>query len=234
MATLRTILNRVLKTVGEEQVASSTAMLTDDYHILVAEFVNQFKEEIEDAHQWRVLRTVATATIGSGESSASLAGTNERSRLLREHDARYGRLLPLVFDVTDASNPQPLEEMDLAELLYRHELDTETSDRAQYFAVDANDDGTIHVHVYPAVNNARSIKAFMIIPQDYLDENDLDVNIKVPQRPLIQGTVWFALSERGEELGQNTMFTEERYRTALDDAISRDSGEQGDIELVPV
>lgn len=234
MATLRTVLNRVLRTVGESEVASSVGTLTDEYHILVAEFVNQFKEEIEDAHQWRSLRQVLNATVLAGTGAGTITGANERSRVVTEQDARFGRVVPLVFDVTDPANPIPLQDMDLAELLYRTEEGDNNAQSPQYFAVDAEEADVLKVRIFPVPGGERTIKLTLIVPQDYLGVNDLDTNIRIPQRPLLQGSIWFALQERGEELGQSSMFTEERYRVALDDAVSRDAAAQGDYELVPV
>jgi hypothetical protein len=56
----------------------------------------------------------------------------------------------------------------------------------------------------------------------------------IPSRPLEIAAIWYALEERGEELGANAMFTEERFRKALDDAIARDDAEQGGNDLLVV
>jgi hypothetical protein len=235
MATLRTVINRVLRTVGEDEVASSVSTLTDTYHILVVEFINQFKEKIEDAHQWRSLRQVLTASVVGPAVSGVIASANERTRLIYELNPENGQAVPVVFDITDTSNPIPLTEMDLAELLFRVEQDAgNTATSPSYFAIDSSEGDVVTLRVWPVPAATRNFRLSMIVPQDYLDVDDLDTNIKIPQSPLLQGAIWFALQERGEELGQASMFSEEAYRQSLDDAVSRDANAQGDYQLVPV
>ena len=232
MATYRTIINTVLKTLSEDQIATSVSELTDTYNILIGEFVNQIKEEIEDAHNWRVLRTAYSVTVLSGAYRATITGSNERSRLVREHDEASGRLRPLVFDVTDADEVE-LYEVDLDKMDRLIALEDSTFSEPYYFAIDTTTDGTPELVVYPQPTSNRTISVTMITPQARLATTDLDVNITIPQRPLESGSIWYALEERGEELGVNGIFTEERFRKALDDAISRDAAEQGGYELVP-
>lgn len=59
-----------------------------------------------------------------------------------------------------------------------------------------------------------------------------DSPILVPNRIVELGTSWYALEERGEELGAGSMFTEERYRRALDDLSVKDRAEQGDLMMI--
>jgi hypothetical protein len=59
-----------------------------------------------------------------------------------------------------------------------------------------------------------------------------DSPIIVPSRVVEIGTSWWALEERGEELGANSMFTEDRYRRSLDDLATKDRAMQGDLVMV--
>lgn len=61
----------------------------------------------------------------------------------------------------------------------------------------------------------------------------VDSPILMPSRILEIGAAWWALEERGEELGTNSMFTEERYRTAMDDLVGKDRATQGDLIMIP-
>lgn len=233
--TFRTLLNRVLQTISEDRIPSGTTELTDDYHLLIAEFANQIKEEVEDAHNWRVLRQVLPVTIPALSDNAVISGANERSRLFRVQDASSGTETPLVFDVTNPSNPAMLTELDLTALLQGATSGLVTTDSApSYFAIDSSPGTDLTVYVYPVPTTARSLQVTMVVPQNYLDVDDLDVPVYVPMRPILMGTAWYALMERGEEQGTNAMFTEERFRVSLDDAIGVDAAEQGGYELVPV
>ena len=233
--TVKTLLNNVLRTLGETEVDGTATSLSSAYHKLVLTFLNQIKEEVEDAHNWRALRQTLTAVVPAGSTSAIITGANERSRLVRIQDARIGMLVPLAFDVSDAANAKPLYEADLPLLLYRNTTDTAQSATAPYaFALDNSAGDDLAVHIWPKCAADVTVQLTLIVPQDRLPDTDVTTVVKVPSRPIEMGTIWYALNERGEELGQSSIFSEERFRKSLDDAVSRDAAEQGDYELVPV
>ena len=233
-----TMLNRVLRVLGEDEIVTTATELTDDYHKLVSTFANQIKEEIEDAHNWRALRQEYNVTVPINATSTAItspSAPNERSRLIREQNAHHGALLPLVFDQTDSENPYRLTEWDISMMVRRVELETDTNyDDISFFSVDNAADETVNLLTYPPCKEQRTIDLHMVTPQAYFADNAITTNILIPVRPLIMGTIWYALEERGEELGINGIYTEKRYQDALDSAIGRDDAEQGDIQLVPV
>lgn len=227
-------LNRVLVKLGEEQVPVSTPELTENYQLLVASFLNDIKEEIEDAHNWRALRQTVTTSILADARSGVITEANERSRVVRIAQQNRQGLVPLVFDVTD-TQPCPLVEIDLAELLYRDTLEPDTRQDPAFFAVDNSSADVLEILVWPRPSGTRSIQSTLIIPQDRYAPTDVSVNVAIPIRPLVVGATWYALEERGEELGANGLFNEARYRDALDSAIARDDAEQGNVhELISV
>lgn len=234
--TYRTLLNRVLRVLGEDEISDASSELETDYTKLVGSFLNMIKEEVEDAHNWRSLRTVTSATIPANTSFGSLTGTNERSRVVRISDSRYqrGGATALVFDTTDNPDPSPLVELPLGELLYRLQLDPDlrATDDVGFFAVDDSSGDELVLRVYPTPSTERTITAHVIVPQARFDDDALDTAITIPVRPVEVGTLWYALEERGEELGINALFSEERFRKALDDSIARDDAEQGGTELI--
>ena len=59
-----------------------------------------------------------------------------------------------------------------------------------------------------------------------------DSPIMMPNRVIELGAAWYALSERGESLGTNSMFSEDKYRRALDDLATKDQAEQGDLVMI--
>ena len=59
-----------------------------------------------------------------------------------------------------------------------------------------------------------------------------DSPIIVPSRVLEIGSSWWSLEERGEELGASSMFTEDKYRRALDDLATKDRAMQGDLMMI--
>ena len=54
----------------------------------------------------------------------------------------------------------------------------------------------------------------------------------MPSRIIEIGTSWWALHERGEELGTGSMFTEDKYRRAMDDLAGKDQAMQGDLVMI--
>jgi hypothetical protein len=235
--TFRQLINRVLLVLDpNNQVSDSATELTDAYHKLVAAFVNHIKEEVEDSHNWRKLRQSIDVTINAGLTDATIAGTNERSRLYREFDEVNGIERPLVIDITTSGQEFPLQEIDLARLRYLNEVNQVTNSRfSPQFAIDDTSGDTLDLAVYPESTVNRTYRLNLIVPQSRFNTStDLNTNILVPARPVELGALWYALEERGEELGVDGVFSENKYRKALDDAISRDAAEQGGYNLVPV
>jgi len=226
--TVRQALNRVLTAIGESSIDVLATSVTGTLPLKLLEFLNQFKEEIEDANTWRALRTQVTVTVLANTNNVAIPNADERARVVRVPEPQAGMLLPLVFDVNNPQNPIALVEIPLAELLYRANTEGagQTVQEPTYFAVDVQADAAI-LYVYPMPNVNRTVSLYMYIPQAVLAAADLDTAIKIPSLPLMKGVIWYALTDRGEEMGANSAFTEERYRTSVDDAISRDSAEQG-------
>jgi hypothetical protein len=237
LTTVRTVLNRVLIATGGTQIDSAVTDITDADTLLKLEFLNQIKEEIEDAHLWRSLRQTLTPTVLASTNSVALTGSNGRSRLWRIPSTDAQQFVPLVFDLYDPKNPIQLIEMPLSELLYRYTQDGTgyTTVQPSYFALDTDSSETQTLYVWNTPSTPRPLQVTLSTPQAPFVHTDLDTVIKIPILPLVRGTIWYVREERGEELGANSAFSEERYRTLLDDEISRDRTEQGDpYQLVPV
>lgn len=236
MATFRFVINEVLRTLSEDQVAESVTELDDDYHKLVASFVNQIKEEIESSHIWSVLWQDLSVTITASTDVADITGANERSNLIRVQQSAMSEPVALVFDVTNATNPSQLMELDYSDIVYRRRLNPNgtTNDAPAYFATRVGTDGVPEIIVFPKPLQQRTLSVTMAVPQARLEDDDLDTNILIPYRPLLAGALWYAMEERGEELGVGNLYTEERYRNALDATISQDWAAQGGLDLVPM
>jgi len=229
------LVNRVMRKLGEDELDGSTTELTEDYQKLVGDIINDVKEEVEDAHQWRALRQTINVTILAGAQSGTVTGANERSRLVRIFQQNRIQVIPLAFDITDSDNPDPLIEIDLAELIYRDTIDTDTRQDPTYFALDNSSGDGLDLFVWPRPSGDRTIQLTITVPQARFADTDLSEIIKIPVRPIFVGAVWHAMEERGEELGTNGQFNEQRFNEALATAVSRDDAEAGNItELVSV
>jgi len=227
--------NRVLQVLGEDEITVGVTEISDTYQKLVATFVNQIKEEVEDSHNWRKLRHSVDVTVTAGSNTATITGTNERSRLLREYDPISGIERPLVVDVTTPDQEFPVREADLSRLLYLTDASTVTNSQySSQFAIDDSSGDTLDLYVYPSAVVNRTYRVNLITPQERIAFDAPQTAITVPVRPIELGALWYALEERGEELGVSGVYSEQKYRKALDDAIGTDAADQGGYNLVPV
>ena len=239
-ATFRTMMNRVLNNLGEDEIAGATTAISEPYHLLLRNILNQVKEEVEDSHNWRALRVTATATIAASANSVVLTASevNERSRLVRIQEPLYGTELAVAYDITDTTNRIRIREIDLWQLLkMRRETSTNTTGSpAAYFAIDNTGADVMRLRVTPLASTAQDWQIDFITPQERLegDTGDIDTNIEVHHMPIELGMTYFAMEERGEEMGPNGLFTEKRYVDALNRAVARDTAETGELNLVVV
>ncbi len=242
--TLRSVLNNVLINLGESQLASTTVLLSESYHLLLRNFFNEFLREIQDAHDWTSIRTDCFATVLSGADSAIINdGTScipSGARLTRIADVNRGYYLPLVIDVTDASTPGQMHEINLQEVLRRQWTYTGSVSSPRQFAIDTeNNAAIIRLAGLPDANV--QLELSMYVPQGAFtgDATDLDSCVKLPHnalKALEVGVTWYALEERGEELGTRGLYTEQRYQNALDAAVAQDeeNGSGDNHIMVPV
>lgn len=234
MATLRTVLNNVLTVLGEDEIGAGVSELTEDYHKLLLVFFNQIKEIVEDAHQWGGNTRYITFTAAASSIVASAVETdiNGRMRMIYEHDDYRGQARAVIVDDTNATEVFLVKEIDLAEITRLQFLDQGnegTPDRVAFAMIDTT---SPKLYLYPVPNTARTYTALMCVPQNAFTATDLDTVINIPARPIEIGTIWYALQERGEELGVNGTFTRELFDQTLGEVIAQDANRQGMDELV--
>ena len=235
--TYRDIINRVLVALGEDEISSSQNELTSKYHKLIGMYVNQIKEIVEDAHQWSPLVNLVEFQVTAGSNQATLTGgqtVNNRLRLMRQHDPISGTVAAVVADVTASNNPYLLREIPQAELQRKILLDsTDGGDPDQFSFVHTTQDNPV-LEIYPKATETRTIRGYFYNPRGPWGNGDLDETLEIPTRPVELGTIWYALQERGEELGTSGPFSQELFEQALGEAVGRDADNQGLYQLVPV
>jgi len=242
--TFRQLMNSILVDIGSAKIPDSNTIITDTYQLQVAGFLNKIKEEAEDAWNWRALWQTYTFSYLANNLTQPIIDTatgnapNERCRTVRMQDQRYGKEVALCFDLTSFGIPFPLKEQSKAALVYYNTVLNQTPVQfSTDFAVDNTGGSNVNLMVYPGASVARTIAITLCNPVPRIDPTTagatggLDTTISIPTQPIEYGTIWYALQERGEELGTSTIFTEERFRTALDDAIARDQEESGGIVM---
>ncbi len=242
--TFRTVMNKILINIQETTIASTATAISSDYHYLVRNMLNTLLREIQDAHDWTSLRTDCYATITAGATYGYIndgtANIPAGARLVRLPDPRHGAYVASVYDVTDTSSPSRVIETDLQLVLQNQNLFTDQAEQPREFALDTYANTTIvRFNGLPSVD--RDIELGLYIPQPEFagTASDIDSCIKLPQnavKALELGVTWYALEERGEELGPNSMFTQARYEQALNAAIAQNevNGSGDNHTMVPV
>lgn len=244
-ATFRQIVNNVLINIGETTIPAINTTITDTYQLQVANFVNHIKEEVENSNTWTSLWTPYNVAYTGGNVTQQIidnvtsAKPNSGCRVVRRMDPHMQKEVALCFDLTSFATPFPLNEYPLADIIYYNTVLAQAPVAySPYFAVQDTGNDIVNLYVAPAANQARTIQITLCNPQLRVDPTvagaagGLDTVILTPNFPIELGSSWYALQERGENLGTNAAFSEERYREALDDAIGLDNGRKGDIMMV--
>jgi hypothetical protein len=245
MATQLETVNRVLRRLREDQVATVTE---NTYSILIAEFVNAAIEEVRDAHVWARFKTSTYSQIlaqyqrtinlsknvsASGDISDGNPTFDEYSKLTwtghdspivgarKSNDTKWQWISPLSLEQERAIY-EPNQEID---------FNYNTADMPTHFSFGGGAagslpyDGDMLMHIWPYTDNANvQIVMYGWFPQALmaLDATDDNTEILYPHRPLFQYALMLALNERGEEIGEPGNIAEEQYVSALGAAIEHD------------
>lgn len=231
MATTKTLVNKVLRGIRQFGliIDDATADITDDYLLMILQFVNEAKEEIEEAGwSWHSLRKTVTLNIVAGQVEYDLLAaadadvdTNDRTRLLYENVSQFGRVegfynsassRAMVFDVTDDAEFR-LHEESQERIERRHFTDDDVQADPRKFSFYTDGD-SIRMKVWPIPKSARTIKLRLYIPQAELEPTAIDTTvISIPERPVWTLALFKANQERGDELGKENSASQ---RAALD------------------
>lgn len=213
--TALTVVNNVIKRLRENQV-NSTNFLTDAYGQLILQFVNETKREVENAWDWTILRQSLTVTTAVGTSTYSVTGAGDRFRF---YDPRQIIINATNRTTINQSNAGWFEEMKL----------TSSTNNAQpcwYRFVGQDTSGDPIVELYPAPDGIYSLRFPFVVP-----ETDLTVytsTFKVNGLAVELGAWARAISERGEDGGQNTSEQWNMYKNYVGDLIAIDAGRVSD------
>lgn len=221
--TFKQALDKVMAKLRENPVVN----LTDDYNLLVSEWMNTIKEEIEDSWDWQAGRQDVNFSTVAGTREYDL-DLNPRSRLVMEPPARD---LPMLFDVTRPNQGYRLRKIeDIRRRRYSLIHGTQTASEPYDFSIYKTAD-TLKLAFRELPEQARDYTGVFYVPTDALDA--LDDTFHIPVRSLVLGTLWMAAQERGEELGMdsNTLYQMYQNRLAKDIAMDMDDV---DALMVPV
>lgn len=225
MATQLQIVNNVLERLREDTVSSVT---DNSYSKLIAMFVNDAIQDIEDYnHEWSVYITEIDTTITPGTTSYDLTATTDRSWLMRdpEDDKR-----PLAFDVTTGDKRQLMDysyKAVLKELALAGSNTTHAD--PQVFALRADTDGrgwTLEMlWGLDAGESDHTWRSYWYVPQGELarDGTADSTEVLLPNRIVELRAVFYALNERGEEMGTFNGIADKRSTDAIAAAMETDA-----------
>jgi len=240
MATTRVVMNKVLRGLRQFGLvmASSVTSTTDDYLLLILQFVNEAKEEIEESGwPWQALRQTVTVTLATSQvqydlliASEADVDTNDRTRLLYENVTNQGAVTgfydsthskPMVFE-TSTSTEYRLKEITQERMERLHFTDNDETGQPTHFAI-WNDTDSIKMKVYPIPDAAYTLKMRMFIPQAELTSTALEsTSLTLPQRPVWTKALWKANQERGDELGAEGSTLHTAYLDAHGAAVGKE------------
>jgi hypothetical protein len=238
MASTQDLLNKVLVGLRQTQITSTST--TDAYELLLLQFINEAKEEVEESWDWHALRVNVTVTLAQGTSDYTLtsagdadADTTERSKLLYERTPSFGggestsRTFgdqPQVFDTTDTTEYR-LAQVGIERIERMHLEDNDEQNQPSSFALYS--DGTsLKLRVYPTPEKARTLVIRLVNPQAELPATNLSTTtLTVPSRPVWSRALWKANEERGEEIARPNGPNQMAAQDALAAAISREQTE---------
>jgi hypothetical protein len=201
------IVNRVLRRLRETEVSTVGA---NTYSTLIGDLVNSIKSEVENAYNWGALRQTLSTSTSVDVFNYTLSGSGTRFKLL---------------DVVNDTSNWFMNERSSTWFNQQFLLVDPQKAAPQFYnynGVDSN--GDTQIDIYPIPDAVYDIRFNVILPQDDLS-SDTDV-IKVNAQVVIEGTLARAVSERGEDGGNQDL--EARYRNMLADLIAIEANNRPD------
>ena len=198
--TFEQIINKVLIRLREAQIASSA---DTEYSALIGEFVNETKREMEDAHNWTILRNTVTIPSVQGTTAYSLTGAGKRS---------------VLFDVYETTTEQWLPRGNAIRLKAVIEQGDEEQPSA-YFMEGVDSSGDVIVNLSATPDAVYSYNFHLKTPQAELVDG---VDSVMDFWPIILGSYAKAIEERGEDQGTAQSRAMQKYSSAVADVIALD------------
>lgn len=199
-----TLVNAVLKRLREDEVSSVT---DNNYAKLIGSYVNDAKQDVENAYSWNALTSTIVATTVPNITNYVLTGSGSR------------------FEVIDVWNNFDKGFLDNSPVSYMTQLllaDAPQKGSPTLYAFNGqSDNGDVQVDVYPVPDAAYQLYFNLVTPQaDLVANTD---KLLVPAQPVIMGAYSRALAERGEDAGIGSGDAYGMYLRVLGDAIALES-----------
>ena len=209
------LVNSVLRRLREPEVTD----FTESYAKLLLDFINETKREVEDSWDWSALRQTISVTTNSTDRSYSIVGAGQRYRFLRQLGTDN-------ISAYNTTNKSWLRLVNNDYILNQVQIGDTTPNIPDQFAITGQDVNLDPIITFgPIPNGVHTLKFNMVVPQAELSL--VTDSLTIPWYPVVQGTWARAISERGEDGGQNTNEQYQMYAAALSDAIAQDVSRTG-------
>lgn len=197
------VINKVLTKLRETQAVTVN---DSDYVRLIGQFVNETKEEVENAWNWLSLRQVLSINATQGTYEYSLVGAGDRFVILSafndEQDVTM-RKVPYEWmqNIQDYPNVQEAPPI--------------------YYDIEGEDsNGDPNIVLWPRPDMNYTLKFRCKVPQAEL--TDGATIITAPWRPIYLGAYAMAIDERGDDSGAALDKALLDYKQSLGDYIALD------------
>lgn len=205
------LVNYVLHALREDEVQS----FAESYTKMIAQFVNDAKEEVEDAGPWKALRTEISFTSNPSETFVEVTGTNYRSYILRDKENTE-----LLFR-SDSGSERRIPVVPL-ETVRNNRLSAQPVSQEPYQVAFGSDGTQLVAYFYPTPDTAYTYTGIFVVPQDELVETT--DTLTIPWKPVVRQAVYFAMDERGSEFAGRVETEAGKAQDALMNAILSDFG----------
>lgn len=218
MATQISIINKVQRRLRESQ---TTSVATNEYSVLLADFLNDIVQELNEYDWLQLVENNIDVNLVAGTRDYVIPITNRAVlQFLVDQPAAY------LFDDGSDETGAPMILMNSKLMNDCRQRDSETSTaEPEYFAlIPSNTSDTVTLQIWPEPNTDRLMRIQFWTPQLDLavDGTDNLTEVFLPEYPLYLGTLFLALNERGEELGEPGGIADLRYQKARSSAIYDD------------
>ena len=203
MKTYLELVNQVLVAMRESEVSDVTQ---NNYTKMVGKFVNDAKQQCEDANNWEAnLETITLGTI-AGIANISLTGYGQRGT---------------IDTVVETTNNNYLRVVSRRRMRDISRGSTTTGILSEYANQGVDPVGDSVITVYPLPVSGQEVEVTGWFRQaDLVSNGD---TMRIPHRCVVELAIALAVRERGEVSGQMSQEYFEIAKRTLSDAIAYDS-----------
>ena len=197
------LVNHVLRRLRVDTVSTWDET---DYSTMIGDLVNDAMIKVQNAHNWSMLQTTTTVNTVASTATYELADSNENTQIQT---------------VVNTTSNYMLHSADRGWIDYQESLTTSEGPTTYWSAASqASGDGDLTIQLWPTPDAVYAIDILHNVKQDRMTAGT-DV-LLVPDDPVIQLAVAYALEERGDTGGQNNMTQFQRANESLADYVALD------------